>query len=302
MMLQACGVNADSGEDAAGAATEESVERLRYTREIVFLGRVNGEPTVVPFSFRTVAGTAELERGALAWLGRGATWDRFLDETHTSSPVGGVWRIVPQAGLAVIAGGPTQLQALHFERDERRLTMDIRAPETPWIEAGGTRFRLLDGGISWGGEATGGSLFEILDVDRMLEDGWPPSQDFDAIFLTSADTIQLVIAEGLDGVDDDGSHAWIRTNRGDSSSTAAEVRWLEMRPLESARRDVPASWSFRVPDFDIEGTVEAVGYDVLLGPERGGRRAVEIRYSVEGWFEGEAGRRTVLGMVRHLQQ
>src|SRR5690606_39048656 len=86
LMLQACGVNVDSGEDTAGAATEESVERLRYTREIVFLGRVNGEPTVVPFSFRTVAGTAELERGALAWLGRGATWDRFLDETHTSSP------------------------------------------------------------------------------------------------------------------------------------------------------------------------------------------------------------------------
>ena len=295
----ACGSLAEDAEEPTNTANEADVERLRYTREFVFLGRVNGEPTIVPFSFRSVASGEEIERSAIAWLGRGATWDRFLEETHTTSAVGGVWRVVPQTDLAIIAGGPTQLEALLFERDERRLRMEISEPETPWIEAGETRFRLLEGAISLGNETTEGSLFEILDVDRILGDGWPPEQAFDALFLTSADSIQLVIAEGMDGATEDGSHAWLRTRRGEASSRSAEVRWVQVRTLENARRE---SWSFRVPELELEGEVEAVGYDVVLGPERSGRRAVEIRFSVEGWYENESGRRTVVGMVRHLQQ
>ncbi len=302
LAASSCGSADEDAGQPSGAPPEAAVERLRYTREFVFLGRVNGEPTVVPFSFRSVANGEEIERGALAWLGRGATWDRFLDETRTTSDVGGVWRIVPQTDLHILAGGATQLEALVFERNERRLRMEIGEPESPWIEAGETRFRLLDGAISIGNETTRGSLFEILDVDRLLEDGWPPQQDFDALFLTSADSIHLVIAEGLNAGMDGDSHAWLNRRQGEASSRQAEVRWVEVRPLESARRDVPASWSFRVPEFELEGEVEAVGYDVLLGPERSGRRAVEIRFNVEGWYEDGNGRRTVVGMVRHVQQ
>ena len=45
-----------------------------------------------------------------------------------------------------------------------------------------------------------------------------------------------------------------------------------------------------------------VGFDVVLGPERGGRRAVEIRYSVTGWVDLQGERRDVMGTIRHTQQ
>jgi hypothetical protein len=155
--------------------------------------------------------------------------------------------------------------------------------------------------VAIGSELLPGPILEVLRVERIQEDGWPPGEDFDALFLASPDSIQLVLAETL-GDREQPQFAWLRTPAGEQAFGRAQIRWLEMETYEDARRDIPRKWSFRIPDSEVRGEIEAIGYNARLGPERGGRRAVEIRYSVAGWIEIEGERHEVSGSIRHTQR
>jgi hypothetical protein len=297
-----CGGVAESPGAAEGAASQAEGGLYRYHREYVFVSSRGESPLVVPLAFRATDRGTELERGARGWLARGGTWDRFLDETDTTGRAGGVWRVVPQGDLRITAGGPAELETIRFQRGERRLRVEFENPITAWNQGGDTRFRLLTGRLSIGAETHSGPMLEILRVERTLEDGWPAGQDFDAMFLTSGDSLQIVLAERLGGSAGEAGYAWTRSGSAEREWERAEIRWLEMRPYQEARRDIPRRWSFRIPSADLEGEVEAAGFDALLGPERAGRRAVEVRFTVQGWVEIQGERRGVAGMVRHTQQ
>jgi hypothetical protein len=297
-----CGGGGESPGQAEGADTAAEGALYRYHREYVFVSARGESPLVVPLAFRATDRGSELERGARGWLARGGTWDRFLDESGITSRAGGVWRVVPQGDLRITAGGPAELETIRFQRGERRLRIEFENPITAWNQGGDTRFRLLAGRLSIGAETLSGPMLEILRVERTLEDGWPAGQDFDAMFLTSGDSIQVVLAERLGGSEGEAGYAWTRSASGEREWDRAEIRWLEMRPYQEARRDIPRRWSFRIPSADLEGEVEAAGFDALLGPERAGRRAVEVRFTVQGWVEMRGERRSVTGMVRHTQQ
>jgi hypothetical protein len=300
-LLLGCG-GTDTPGESSGEADDGGQPNYRYEREYVFLSAENESRVVVPFAFRAVQRGNELQRESLGWLVRGPTWDRFLADTAVTSTAGGVWRIVPHDDLRLIAGGPAELEALRFERDERRLRLDLEEPTTNWVEPGETRFRLIDGKLSVGAETVGGTVLEMLQVERMLEDDWPVSSDFDLLFLTSGDSIQFVMAEALSDSASEPTFAWMRNAAGERMLGAALIRWQNMQPFEDARRDLPTRWSIRVPSEQMEGELEAVGFDALLGPERGGRVAIEVRFSVTGWIEMHEERRQVYGMVRHTQK
>lgn len=296
------GTRADADPDAG---VEDGASRLRYDREFIFIGSSGDEPVVVPFTFRAIEADEGLERAVQAWLGRGDRWDRFLDEQRRTSSAGGVWRVVPLADLLLTAGGPAEVESLGIRRGDRRLRLELGSPLTDWTGGGGARFRLLEGLLTVGSELIPGSVLEILGAEPTLSDGWPPGQDFDWVFLTDAtgeDSIQLVLADGLGGPEGETQYAWVRSDAGESVWPQAEVRWLEMRALAAARRQIPTRWTFRVPPTALEGEVEAAGFDALLGPQRGPGHAIEIRYSVRGWVEVEGTRREVVGMVRHTQR
>ncbi|MEX2569822.1 MAG: hypothetical protein WD737_00855 [Gemmatimonadota bacterium] len=301
-LLAACGSPDDTGGAAAEAQSAGETALYRYNREYVFVSPRGDEPLVVPFTFRSNELGSELERGVRGWLARGATWDRFLDETGRTSQAGGVWRVVPLGDLRITAGGAAELESLRFERAERRLRLELDAPLTSWSQGGDTRFRLLSGTLAVGSETLSGPVLEMLRVERTLEDGWPPGEDFDALFLTSGDSVQVVLAETINGDGAAPEYAWVRTPGGERSWQEAEIRWLEMRPYQDARRDIPLGWSFRVPGAAVDGELVAAGFDVVLGPERAGRRAVEIHYTVEGWVDLGSDRHEVTGMIRHTQQ
>jgi hypothetical protein len=301
--LTACGGAADPLGDANGPLTApEAVAGVRYYRELVFVGSRGDEPLVVPFSFGAAEAGSGLERTARGWLARGATWDRFLDDAFTTSAAGGVWRLVPHANLRVAAGGPAEIEALWFQEGERRLRLELEAPTSNWNQGGDARFRLVRARLLLGPETVRGSVLEKLRVERPLDDGWPPGQDFDGLFLTSGDSIQLVLAESVGGEAAATSYAWARLPAGERAWSNAEIRWLDMRPYQEARRDLPRRWTFRIPAADIEGELEAAGYDVVLGPERAGRRAVEVRYTVRGWVYIQGEQAEIVGMIRHTQQ
>jgi hypothetical protein len=303
VVLSACGAPENTAADTAAAAEAIRARSLfRYNREYIFVGPGDGNPIVVPFTFRSVERGDDLERTVQAWLARGGTWERFLDEGNRTSAAGGVWRVVPHEGLRVAVGGPSEVESFHYELGERRLRLELEDPITDWSQGAESRFRLLNGWLSVGAETVPGPVLELLRVERTLDDGWPPGEDYDWLFVTSGDSIQLVVAETIGTEGPEAQYAWTRLPEGERMWPEAEVRWLEMSPYEEARRDIPRAWTFRIPSAGIEGELQAAGFDALLGPERAGRRAVEIRFTVNGWVDIQGDRREVAGMIRHTQQ
>ncbi|MQA90548.1 MAG: hypothetical protein GEU90_09975 [Gemmatimonas sp.] len=302
LVMTGCEVAEDSTADPSTPEATSERTLFRYNREYIFVGPREGDPIVVPFTFRSSERNGSLNRSAQGWLARGGTWDRFLDAQNRTSTAGGVWRVVPHEGLRVSVGGPAEVESFHFERGERRLRLELDQPITGWSQGAETRFRLIDGWLSVGAEVVPGPVLEMLRVERTLDDGWPPGQDFDLLFVTSGDSIQLVLAETVEGEGPEAQYAWTRFPETERMWSEAEVRWLEMRPYEEARRDIPHVWSFRIPTARIHGELEAAGFGAVLGPERGGQRAVEIRYTVHGWVDIQGDRRDVSGMILHTQQ
>ena len=300
-LLAACGSGSDPVDAIEGAVPGARGETPRYNREYIFVAPGADAPLVVPFSFQATDAGDHLDRSVRGWLARGEAWDRFLEEQQQTTEAGGVWRVVPDGDLAILAGGPTELEALRFERGERRLTLSLGNSLSAWNQGGDTRFRILRGRLSVGAETVSGVVLEHLRVDRILADGWPAPQELDALFLTSGDSLQLVMAETTAGEERE-SFTWVRTGETDRTWDEGDVSWLEVSPYQEARRDIPRRWSFRVPGASIEGEGTAIGSDATLGPERGARRAVEVRYSVQGWVMVEGVRREVQGTVSHAQQ
>lgn len=297
--LVAC---ADPADPTPAGADADSVRVARplYTREYVFVGERADAPLVVPFAFRASDTGSALERTARGWLAHAATWDPFLTEAWSTPRASGVWRIVPRGPLSLVADGPLDLSALWFEHGDRRLRLDLRAPLSGWTQGDDARYRFRDARLQLGPESVPGTVVEGLRIRR------PPTgrarDDDDWLFLVSGDSLRLLVAEASGG-ERSARRTLAGAIRGEAESwwDDAQVRWVEMRPLEEARRDVPLRWSFSVPAAGIHGEVVALGYNIQLGEERGGQRAVELRYTVEGWVEIDGARSPVIGTIRHNQ-
>jgi hypothetical protein len=290
------------GGGGAGASAAGTAPRPGYVREYVFLGSRQGEPLVVPFAFRAVNADEDVERAARAWLAHGARWEEFLDERWRGSATAGVWRVVPHGELKVAARGASELDALWFESDDRSLRLQIGAPISGWTQGENARFRVQQGRLSLGEEVVTGAVLQLLEVDRGGA-GRSGAEPVDWIFLSGGDSLRLVLARLGAARDRFGtSFAWTGRADAERSWETAEIDPLEVRPLPVARRDIPLRWRFRVPGAGVHGEVRALGYDPVLGPEREGRRAVDVRYTVDGWVEVDGRRSRVQGTVRHSQR
>lgn len=283
-------------------AVSDPASPFSYSREYVFLTSTPDGPMVVPFDFSARERGEKIDRSVRGWLARGPVWDRFLDESVETSAAGGVWRVVPTTDLSINVGGTAQIEAIDFDRGERHLRLELSSPLTEWQQGSETRFRLVQGRLTIGTEVVSGPVLELLRYERTLEDGWPPDQDFDALFLSAGDSTQMLLAETLSGDGQGGGYAWLRTPTAERTWDDGELRWLEVRAYQDARRDIPIRWSYRIPGAEVAGELESLGFDATLGPERGGQRAVEIHYTVSGWMEIGGERRDVVGIIRHTQQ
>lgn len=306
-LLAACLLLAGCDRAAAPVASDapaqpgEPVEAApRYLRELIFVGVLADTPVVVPFSFSGTAGETEITRSARAWLAHGTTWESFLDASWPSPAVGSVWQILPHPELRVIAGGSTEIEALAFRRGERALRLHLGEPISEWNPGEELRYRAMDGRLDLRGTTVRGTVFELQRVERPATRG--AGGDDDWLFLTDGGSLRLLLAEatGSEAAREE-TFAWTYLPGGEAAWDAVEIRWLEMLPFAPARRDIPVRWRYRLPGPGIEGEVWSLGYDAQVGEERAGRRAVEVRYTVEGWVTVEGDRRRVLGVIRHLQ-
>lgn len=292
---------APAAESGSGVGAPDATQP-RYLREYVHLAERAEAPLVVPIAFRAVERGEEIDRTVRGWLAHGATWDAFLEESWPTPRTSGVWRVLPRGDLRLAVGGATDVEALWYRRGERNLRLRLNRPLSGWQQGNAVRFRLLESSVQLGPEVVPGVVLETLQVHRPA--GGPrEARDTDWLFLTAGDTLRLVIGEAPGGEDGAGrGFAWISRGQVERGWDRAEIRWVELRSYEEARRDVPLQWSFRVPEAGIQGEVSALGMHVAVGPERPGRRAVEARYTVEGWVEVEGQRGAVIGFVRHVQE
>jgi hypothetical protein len=300
--VSACRPEAAPEMTRAAAPIDTVGVTTRYTREFVFVGERAGVPLVVPFAFTSREEGAQLDREVRAWLGHGAEWDAFLHESWSTPPGGGVWKVLPQGDLRIVAGGPSEVEALVFRRGERRLRLRPEILRASWAVRDELQYRLFEGRLELAGQGIRGSVLEAYRVMRGPADELAAPGALDWLFVTDGGSLHLLLTEAFGGPDvADKTFAWSVSAVAEQSWPSAEVRWLEMLTLEQARREVPVAWSFRIPTGGVEGEVYSLGYDLQLGPDRPGRRAVLLRHNVEGWARVGEDRYRIFGLLRHSQ-
>lgn len=300
-LLAGCG-----GADPDGGTPDDdraARSAWRYDRETTFLTWDEAGLAAAPFSFSTVPRGERLEREVHAWLADSATWDEFLREAWSSSAAGGVWRILPHGDLRIAAGGPG-VEALWYESAGRRLRLDVGDPRSAWHGGERERFRVLGGAVTIGTSRRAGLVIEELQVSSRRTAGEPETLHDRIVLLDREGLALYLLHERAAGTPDGatGGSAWVLTPGTEEAAQEGRVEWLEVRPLEEARRDIPLRWRFAAAGAGVAGEVEALGYHATLGAERGGRRDVEMRYTVEGWIERNGERVEVMGIVRHRQR
>jgi hypothetical protein len=299
--LAACGDRAPPEGAPADAAADVAPEATRYSREYLFVGRRDAQPFAAVLAFTAVPREERLQRTARGWLALGSEWDRFLDDQWSSSAVGGVWRLVPREELRLLVGRGDEIQTLDFRRGDRVLRLHPGQAVASWEQRDEHRLSVRRGTLELAGQRLPGFVVETLLVEAPGSPLRQQGATYDRAVLTDGDQRLWVIAEGAEG---GGSK---RIARGivagnPLSWDSAELRWVHVRPEEQARRDVPVHWSVRIPEAGLEGEVVSVGFHSELGPDRPGRRTVEMYHTVEGWLGFGEERIEVVGVIRHVQR
>lgn len=282
-----------------GTSSVRDPHSWRYARELTFVSVEDDAPQAVPFAFRTdPAGESHHSREARAWLARGETWDRFVDELWATPEAAGVWRVLPRRDLRIGAGPAGGIEWLAFRSGDRRLRVEVADDDDRWYGADRERFRVLPGTLTLGAEELSGYVVEEMQVSRYPGQGSAEIAHDRLILLDSNGVALYLLHERGNG---EPGATWALAAGTDQASQDGTVEWVQVRTLEEARRDIPLHWSFAAPEVGVTGEVTALGYDAVLGDGRGGRRDVEVRYTVEGWIERDGRRVEVFGVARHLQ-
>ncbi len=301
LVLTACGPS-DPAEVQETAEDQSPAVQPRYTREYVFIGERADAPTAALFEFQVTDADSVLDRRTRGWLAYADTWDAFLDERWPSSGEAGVWSVLPHGELRIVVDIDGDLESVRYRRAAQSLELWLGEPLSVWSQGDDTRYRIIPSTLELGQDEMSGTVLEVLRARRITAGDDLSRGDYDRLFLTDGAGLHLVMAEavGGDGTDER-TFGWVLSNGDERVWRDVEVRWLEMRPLDEARRDIPLSWSLQIPSSDLIGEVESLGLVYTLGPEQAGRRSVEIRYTVEGWIELEGERRRIYGVLKHAQ-
>lgn len=303
LLILPLGSGCDEGSPTAELPPEtaSAEQPWTYERSYTFATERQGQPLAAPFAFQARPRADRHERSARGWLARGPVWDPFLDERWSAAAVGGPWRVLPHGALRLAVGGAAGIERLWFESGERRLRLEIGSPRTGWQGGERERFRVLSGTLVLGAEAIEGPVLEEMRVLRQPARGAPSFARDRLILVDGSGFLLYLLHEHPAGPTGTQGRSWVLAAGMEEARQEGSVSWPEVRPLEAARRDIPLRWAFEAAEADVRGEVSSIAYSSSVGEERAGRRAVEIRYTVEGWLEMDGERREVRGVVRHEQ-
>jgi len=273
----------------------------RYIREMVFVGRAEGEPLLVPFSFEAIDRGSDVGRQARGWVAHGESWEMFLDEEWEAGPTGSVWRLVPVGPLRVLVGGAAEIEALSYRREGDELRLAVRGTQLSWQRVGSSRFRILGGTLRHRDREVEGVIVEAQHLRSPSAEQTEPPALVDWSYLTdrTGEHQLLLVTPSRDDEGRYGTLAWARDEEGRQSSDWLNVTWTEVLTVEAARREVPMAWRYDAPELHLTADIRHVGHHVDVGAERRGRRVVSVRYTVRGTLNTPEGETEVFGIARH---
>ena len=246
-------------------------------REIVFAGDRGGDPLVASMVFRSAAGSATRSREARGWVAHDGRWENFLDERWTGPALGSPWVVVPHGPLRIAAGLQADVEALWYQHGGRALRLEIENPLTSVNRGPRGQMRVHEAALEVGGERTPGVAVEVLYAPGAAD----AESEALTILLVGRGDLVLFQSDDTSG-DGERGDGWLRQGPAERAWTDATIDGRGERPLPEARRSIPRGWRLDVPSIGASADLHATGFIAEIGPERAGRRVVEVRYTLEG--------------------
>jgi hypothetical protein len=301
--LAACSAEAPPEQPDAAAPQEglpgDAPGRV-FERGVVFIGSAGDSTLTVPWLFTAYTRPGGVDRRARAWLARGGTWERFVDESWATTPTRVPWRLHPHARLRLVVGDGETLEGLMFAEGSRRIEVATGAPRAAWTGSQGETFLVTEGSTVIAEQRIPGF---VLDLARAHRGETPPPGDW--MFLISGDSVQMVLtgneSPGPDGADS--YEGWGRLpDESELLWRDVNVSWVETRAFERARRDVPVRWRVRSGDGEMLVELTQQTANIEAGGGAGPLLPVEAFFEVTGTLRVGEATYPVRGLVRHVQQ
>ena len=285
--------------DSPATGADGSFQGRIFERTLVFLSSGTDTLLLVPWLHSARTRPGEVERAASGLVGRGGSWEPFMDARWTSPPLRTPWRLLPHGGMRLVVGEGGALDRMIFEEGARQLEL---APGEPLAEWGGQRgetVRLAEGTLLLPGRSIGGVVLDLSRARRADDD--PPG---DWTVLASGDSLRVFLHQPF--ASEPGApgswRGWALVDFREPQYTSVTVTWEQVRAYERARRDVPVRWDVRSGDGELQGTLEATGVHLEAGEGEGPQLPVAGLFQVEGTLGLDGEEYPVRGLFRHLQR
>lgn len=267
-----------------------------YERLVAFVGAPRDSTLSVHWAWDSRVRPGEVGREVNGFLSRNGTWEQFLGLEWSTPPSRAPWRILPRRPVRVLMGEAEALQGIVYAEGGRELELVFGSTLSEWTGPAGETVRLQEAEVLLANRVVDGLL---LDLSRSRGTAEPPARDW--VLLSGEDNLELVLEDpGLDGTPGM-FRGWARLDFRPLQWPEVVVTWTEQRPFESARRDIPVSWSLASLDGELTGELTAIASHLEAGEGEGPILPVRALFDVEGVIRLDGREFPVRGLWRHLQ-
>lgn len=267
-----------------------------YERLVAFVAAARDSTLAVHWAWDSRVRPGEVGREVTGFLSRNGTWERFVGLEWSTPPTRTPWRILPRRPVRLLMGEGEALQGIVYTEGGRELELAFGSTLSEWTGPAGETVRLQEAEALLGNRVVDGLL---LDLSRSRGTAEPPARDW--VLLSGDDNLELVMedpgADGAPGM----FRGWGRLDFRSLQWPEVVVTWTEQRPFESARRDIPVTWSLASLDGELTGELAVTASHLEAGEGEGPILPVRALFEVEGVIRLDGREFPVRGLWRHLQ-
>lgn len=309
LSLSGCAPEPDPGEEIAEPpapatsripATPDEGE-LVFDREFAFLPFDVESRIIVSWFFRSRVTAAGVHQELTASLAQDGEWAVLAEETADARATRSPWRILPGSTVRLLVGPEDRVESLLLRTPPREFETVLGNLVTEWADPGNETVRVYQGHTIFPAGPVEGL---VIEISRR----WEPdagSVPGDWVFLHSGPTLQFFM-EGEGRSEDLQTpipyQGWSRRSFRDVVWPDLEVRWMEVRAFEPARRNVPVRWQLATRGSEVSGTWESVSSHLTAGPSEGPILPLLGLFEVSGTLEIQGEELPVVGLIRHVQR
>lgn len=305
-----------------------------FERLFVFLGPGDRIPTAAVFDFSALSDSVGVRRGVRGRLADGDAWVPLLDVGWEMGVMHEPWRIVPHGPLKLMVADGGELSAVAF-RGEPSVRLEPGALLAEATPDAGTQLLLRQAALVMDGEVVNGILLDaqlartvpasapLRRADRGAgsgeDPGGEPGREIDPAESPDeggADAAVLATPTARPGaeallVDNSGYYlvlapspngdvAWISEGGRDEVQRGVSLEPIAWTDYLEGNAQVPTAWRIVAPDDGLTGEIQVEA--ATLTPLTGFHDLSALGYVlVTGWIEDGTPRRSVYGLVRHVQ-